>query len=148
MARVEKEGVIHGGAGKAASTGEGTGGGGKGGIVKVAKADANRAGDGRASREVGACKGYAEGVFEDGGAHGKDVIKELHKCGVCLKGDAPGVWVLGINHGGHDVFGLHGAFGEGTGGKVDELGLAWCGDTGGRSAARSKLSGAVGGSSA
>ena len=77
---------------------------------------------GCASCKVCVCKGLAEGVGEDGGSHKEDVIKELHEDRVMAKGDAPGGRLFSVDHGRHDVFWFHAAFGKGTCGNKDSMG--------------------------
>ena len=44
---------------------------------------------GCASSSMGRGQGAAEGVAKNGRAHEQDIVKELHKGGVGVKGDAP-----------------------------------------------------------
>ena len=54
--------------------------------------------------------------------HEEQIIKELIKDGVAgtWKGNAPAVRFAAIDHGRHDLFGPHGAFGEGLLGYGDK----------------------------
>ena len=82
-------------------------------VIEVAKAEAN----GTKLRDMGAVEGGGEGdtegVAEDCGTDEEDIPEEPHEGVVAIKGDAPGVRVLNINHGSNDTLGSHAAFAKG-----------------------------------
>ena len=85
----KKEGVINGGADHTAESTQSMCSSREGGVIKMAKADANGTWLGCASSSMGRSQGAAEGVVKNGRAHEQDIVKELHKGGVGVKGDAP-----------------------------------------------------------
>ena len=89
VAGVEEEGVVNSGAGEATSLVEGSGGSGERGVVQVAEADADGAGDGCSSSKVGIREGDTEWVLKDGRSHSKCVVKKLHEVRIGSKRDAP-----------------------------------------------------------
>jgi len=87
------DGVIYTRACEAASRAQGRAGGGDGLIIKVAEADANRAGLRAAISTQCSGKGGAQGVCEHRTSHQEDIIQKSHKPVAGAEGDAPGVSV-------------------------------------------------------
>jgi len=76
----------------------------------VAAANADGAPLGGAILRKGGSKGSTHGVEQDRGAHEESVIEQLAQGQAVFKGDAPRIRVANIDHGRHDMFGLHAAF--------------------------------------
>lgn len=108
-----KERVVDCGTSNEASRTQGSRSGGQGAVVKVATADADRASARRAIGRKRGSKGKAQWVAQDSRAHGKRVVKQSHEGRAVAKGDPPRVGVRGIDHGRHDVLGLHAALPHG-----------------------------------
>ena len=108
---------------------QGGAGSSKGAVIEVAEAEGDGAAVRHRSSAEGVCKGAAERVQEDSGAHEHHIIQQAHKVRIASKWMFPGTTPWAVNHGRQDLLRGHGTLEDRLTGICDEAGLVGSGHT-------------------